>query len=270
MTYLTDTHCHLDFSAFDADRQEVIARAKSAGLKWILNPGIDLPTSKAALQLAEAYPVFISAAIGFHPNLGKPWQISNLDELRSLAAHPSVCAIGEIGLDYYRQHTSPEQQRLMFTSQLELAQQLELPVIIHNRTATADLMSILTSWYQDIPSSSRLKEYPGVFHSFSADLATALSAIKMNFHIGISGPITFKNAHERKDIVAQLPVDKLLLETDAPFLTPHPHRGRRNEPAYIPLIAEEIAHLQSMSLSDLAKTTYENAQRLFSFPPINP
>lgn len=269
MTYLTDTHCHLDFSAFDADRQEVIARAKSAGLKWILNPGIDLPTSKAALQLAEAYPTFISAAIGFHPNLGKPWQISNLDKLRSLATHPSVCAIGEIGLDYYHQHTPPEQQRLMFTSQLELAQQLELPVIIHNRDATADLMSILTNWYQGIPSSSHLKECPGVLHSFSADLATALNAIEMNFHIGISGPVTFKNAQERKDIVAQLPVDKLLLETDSPFLTPHPHRGRRNEPAYIPLIAEEIAQLQGMSLPDLAKTTYENAQRLFSFPPSN-
>lgn len=263
MPFYTDTHCHLDFPAFNADREEVINRAQAASLSLIINPGIDLPTSQIAILLSKTYPGFIFAAIGFHPNYGEAWLPDSLETLKSLAIQDSVLAIGEIGLDYYRHYTPREQQRLMFTEQLALAQELSLPVIIHNRDATFDLMTILEDWVSALPANSPLKLRPGVLHSFSADLQTALHAIKLHFYIGISGPITFRNAQDQKDLVAQLPLESILLETDAPYLTPHPYRGRRNEPAYVPFIATEIAHLHHCTPDELAQITYRNATRLF-------
>ncbi len=261
----TDSHCHLDFDRFDKDRAQVLARAWQAGLVWILNPGIDLHTNKAAIDLAHAHPGRISAAVGIHPNYGRPWNAELLQALRDQAAQPGVVAIGEIGLDYYRLHTPFDQQREMFTAQLSLARDLSLPVILHNRDAARDMLKIITAWHKDLVQSDHpLADRPGVFHSFSADTKTASAALEMNFYIGISGPVTFTNAADRKAITSGLPLDRLLLETDAPFLTPHPHRGKRNEPSYIPLIAQEIARLHNTTPEAVADITYANVCRLFN------
>jgi len=261
----TDTHCHLDFDRFSEDRPQVLKRAWKAGLVWILNPGIDLHTNQAPQVLKHAHPQQISASVGIHPNFGLPWTADILPTLREQASQPGVVAIGEIGLDYYRQHTPFNQQRRMFEAQLTLAQELNLPVILHNRDSAQDLLQILKSWHQGLVETNHpLAERPGVFHSFSADQSTAIAAMEMNFYIGISGPVTFTNAVERKTITSNLPLERLLLETDAPYLTPHPHRGKRNEPAYIPLIAEEIARLHHTSPKQVAEITYTNACRLFN------
>jgi TatD DNase family protein len=266
----TDTHCHLDFERFDEDRPQVLERAFKAGLVWILNPGIDLHTNQSAIDLAKHNPQHISAAVGIHPNFGQPWTADILPVLREQAQQPGVVAIGEIGLDYYRQHTPFDQQRKMFEAQLALAEELGLPVILHNRDATQDLLQILTSWHQGLVRKDHpLAKRPGVFHSFLADYDTAIAAIKMNFYIGISGPVTFTNAPERKTITQNLPLDRLLLETDAPFMAPHPHRGKRNEPAYIPLIAEEIARLHNTNPMHIARITYANACHLFNLQTNN-
>lgn len=269
MSLFTDTHCHLDFYNYDEDRESVIQRAMEAGVVWMLNPGIDIPTSKAAIQLSHSYPDRIKAAVGIHPNYGKPWSDNLLSQLKRLAQSPEVVAIGEIGLDYYRKHTPIDQQHLMFQAQLELAAELSLPIIIHLRDAVQDLMTTLTTWHQKLVRDGHpLAEKPGVLHSYSADYDTAMEAISMNFLIGVSGPVTFRNAADRKSVTRRLPLKHLLLETDAPFLAPHPYRGRRNEPAYIPLIASKIAALHHTSTSQVAQITYANAQRLFNITEI--
>jgi TatD DNase family protein len=265
MVPYTDTHCHLDFSRFQNDREQVIERAKQAGLVWILNPGIDPETNQAAIDLSGKYSDFISAAVGIHPNYGKPWSQELLNRLKAQAHSKGVVGIGEIGLDYYRQHTPKPQQQRMFKEQLALAAECSLPVIIHNRNSTQDLMQILSEWHAGLERTGHpLAKRPGVLHSYSSDLDTARAAIKMNFYIGISGPVTFKNAPDRKSVTRSLPLERLLLETDAPFLTPYPHRGQRNEPAYIPLIAEEISRLHNTSPKQVAEITYSNAQILFN------
>ena len=262
----TDTHCHLDFDRFDKDREEAIKRAQKAGLMWILNPGIDPETNQAAIRLSHQFPHLISAAVGIHPNFGRPWSGDILSELREQAQNKGVVAIGEIGLDYYRQHTPVSQQKQMFRAQLALAAELSLPVIIHNRESTQDLMVVLTEWHTQLQETGNpLADRPGVLHSYSADFDTAQAAMRMNFYFGISGPVTFNNAPERKSVTRNIPLEKLLLETDAPFLTPHPHRGKRNEPAYIPLIAEEIARLHNTSPKEVAEITHANAKHLFQF-----
>jgi len=265
MVPFTDTHCHLDLNQFDHDRELILKRAWKAGIAWILNPGIDLETSQEAITLSKAHPGRINAAVGIHPNFGQPWNSNILGNIRTLAQESEVVAIGEIGLDYYRQHTPIDQQRIMFQAQLNLAAELGLPVVIHNREAIEDLMTILSKWHQDlIQSNNPLTERPGVLHSYSADLDSAQAAIEMNFYLGIGGPVTFTNAPERKSVTKHLPLDHLLLETDAPYLAPHPHRGKRNEPAYIPLIAEEIAELHQISLREVAQVTFANARHLFN------
>jgi len=267
----TDTHCHLDFDRFDKDRDQVLKRAWEAGLVWILNPGIDLPTNQAALSLAHLYPKQISAAVGIHPNHGQTWHTETLSTLREQAQNKGVVAIGEIGLDYYREHTPFDQQRKILAAQLSLAEELTLPVILHNREAEQDLLAMLKDWYLGLCQSNHpLADHPGVFHSFSSDHQTAQAALEMNFMIGVSGPVTFTKASEHKAIISSLPLESLLLETDAPYLTPHPQRGKRNEPAYIPLIAEEIARLHHTIPKDIAEITYANARRLFKMPQPEP
>ena len=264
MLAFTDTHCHLNLAQYDSDRETVLNHAWQAGLVLILNPGIDLKTSQEAIKLAKAYPDRIYAAVGIHPNYGNSWTPVTLDALREQAQDSVVVAIGEIGLDYYRQYTAFNQQHTIFETQLKLATELALPVIIHNRESTSDLMDILSNWHRGlVRSGNPLSERPGVLHSYSADLSTAQAAIEMNFYIGISGPVTFTNAPDRKSIIKDLPLESLLLETDAPFLTPHPHRGKRNEPAFIPLIADEIARLHNTNPKRIAEITYANACKLF-------
>jgi TatD DNase family protein len=266
LTLYTDTHCHLDFERFDLDREKVLKRAWEAGLVWILNPGIDLETNLAAIALAKVHPGKINAAVGIHPNYGRPWTADILPTLKEQALQPGVVALGEIGLDYYRQHTTKEQQKMMFIAQLRLAAELNLPIIIHNRDSTEDLLAILKDWHRElVEAKNPLSNHPGVLHSYTGDLESAKIALAMNFFIGISGPVTFRNAADRKLVTQMLPLDHLLLETDAPFLAPHPYRGKRNEPAYIPLIATEIAQLHKTTPQQIAEITYTNAKKLFNF-----
>lgn len=262
---LADTHCHLNFTTFDEDRAAVLERARQAGLRKILNPGIDLTTSQAVVELAEAH-AEVYAAVGVHPNEGANWDNATLSSVRSLATSQKVVAIGEIGLDYYRDRVSPQVQKRIFQMQLELAGELELPVVIHNRQAGKDVMNLLENWCLQLAHNSPgLAARPGVLHSFSEDFSLAQRAAELNFFIGITGPVTFKNAPVLEKVVAEMPPSVLLIETDAPFLTPHPHRGQRNEPAYVRFIAEKIAAIKSMTPDTIAAKTSENADRLFNW-----
>lgn len=264
MLSFVDTHCHLDFRAFDADRLVVLERARQAGLRFLVIPGIDLETSQAAIRLAEQYPE-IRAAVGVHPNDASLWEDGFDQLLTDLARRPGVVAIGEIGLDYYRDRVTPVVQRSVLEKQLTLAASLNLPVILHNRQASSDLLALITGWTNSLTASgSRLAGHPGVFHAFEGDLDLAWKIITLGFKIGIGGPLTFKNAHQRHEVVSQLPLDSLVLETDAPFLAPHPHRGQRNEPAWIPLIAEKIASLHGLSIEVIMNATSRNAIQLFA------
>jgi TatD DNase family protein len=267
---LVDTHCHLNFESFDTDRAAVLEKAAQAGVERVLNPGIDLETSRAALGLAQAYPA-VYAAVGVHPNDAGAWSEATLDELRRLASHPKVVAIGEIGLDYYWKRTEPALQHLVFQGQLDLAAELGLPVVIHVRNedpddhrAMNDALDILRDWQLSLNTRSpELAFRPGVLHSFSGDLKDAQRAIASGFCVGITGPITFKKADILRQVATELPVECLLIETDAPFLTPHPHRGERNEPAYVHFVAERVAALRDLELERLAQITTESAERVF-------
>lgn len=259
MTTLVDTHCHLDFESFDADRDGVIARARAAGVGAIVVPALDLTNIPAVLALAERYEE-VYAGVGVHPNSTAGWTDDWLGQVRDAARHPKVVAIGEIGLDYHWDKSPAAIQRVAFEQQLALAAELELPVIIHNREATDDVLTVLGS----SPLTGR--ERAGVLHSFSADWPAAERALSLGFNIGITGPVTFKKAYELRTIAAQVPAGRLLIETDAPFLTPHPHRGRRNEPAYVRFVAETIAAIRGVGYDALAAQTTANAARLFRLP----
>ena len=259
----SDTHCHLYFDVYEGDRQQVVERARAAGVVRILAPGIDLETSRAAIELADKYPE-IYAAVGIHPNSAGEWNPKMMGELRLLARHPKVVAIGEIGLDYYRERTPRDVQVQVFLEQLALAAEIGLPVVLHNRQASGDLVSILTKWRALLSQAgSMLVDRPGVLHSFTSDLATARMVMHLGFWIGITGPVTFRNAAELQMVVQSLPVERLLIETDSPFLTPHPMRGKRNEPAYVVKIAETLAEFHGHSVDTVAKITTNNANQLF-------
>ena len=262
---LVDTHCHLDFDAFDVDREKVIERAKKSGLVKILNPGINVSSSRAAVELADQHPE-VYAAVGVHPNDGLSWNSKSKDQLRNLAAHPKVVAIGEIGLDFYRDYTPKGMQEEILLEQLELAAELSLPVIIHSRDSIHEVIDILDPWCKKLSDSrTAMPDRPGVLHSFSGDKNQAERAIKLNFFIGITGPVTFRNAQELQDLVIRLPLDKLLIETDAPFLSPHPRRGKRNEPANVALVAEKVAELHQEAYNNVTNITTANARKLFKW-----
>lgn len=260
---LVDTHCHLYFDQFDHDRQAVLERAAKRGVGRILVPGIDLQTSQAAVELAQVYPA-VYAAVGVHPNDALSWDASTLSRLHVLASDPKVVAIGEIGLDYYRQRAPHDVQMRVLLEQLQLAAELGLPVVIHNREAGTELLPVLSAWQTGLAHADNdLAERPGVLHSFSDAESTARQAIDLNFRIGFTGPVTFRNAAALQAVAAALPLDALLVETDAPFLAPHPHRGQRNEPAYVRLVAEKLAELHAEAFETTAEITTANAARLF-------
>ena len=262
---LTDTHCHLDFDWFDDDREQVIERAREAGLIKLLNPGIRVESSQIAIHLAEAFPE-VYAAVGVHPNEGSSWDGSSLSRLRELTSHPKVIAIGEIGLDYYRKRTPRDFQRRIFFEQLDLAAELNLPVILHCREAMGDMLDILSDWHADLDKNQpELAKFPGVLHSFSGNAVEAQTLLSMNFMVGITGPVTFPKAVELQDLVIRLPLSSLLIETDAPFLTPHPYRGKRNEPARVKLVAEKVSELRQETYNTVTETTAENAAKLFGW-----
>jgi TatD DNase family protein len=245
--------------------QEILERAWENGLERILVPGIDIETSRSAIALAEEH-ANLYAAIGIHPGSASSWNADSLSILRDLAQHPKTVAIGEIGLDYYRDRSPRPLQREAFRAQLELAGELGLPVIVHNRDSFADLWEELSTWQDELNSSkSVIAQHPGVLHSFDGSTTTGQQAADKGFYLGISGPVTFKNAPERQQTTAGLPLDHLLIETDAPYLTPHPYRGRRNEPAYVALVAEKVSELHGISLEAAAQATWKNATQLFQW-----
>lgn len=265
MPSLTDTHCHLNLDTYADDRGQVLERAWAAGVARILVPGIDLATSRQAVALAETHSN-LYAAVGVHPHAASGWTEETTSALRDLARSPKVTAIGEIGLDYYRDRSPRDQQRAVFQAQLALAAELELPVVLHNRDAWDDFWSILTAWQAQLRASgSTLQERPGVLHSFDGSPEQARQAAGCGFFIGISGPVTFKNAAERHAVAANLPLDRLLIETDSPYLAPQPYRGRRNEPAHVALVAEKLADLHAAALETVVTATWNNAVTLFDW-----
>ncbi|MDW8103798.1 MAG: TatD family hydrolase [Armatimonadota bacterium] len=252
MSIWTDTHCHLNHPHFAQDAAQVWRRARDAGVCCAIIVGYDLPSSQSATQVA-AQMEGCFASVGIHPHDATQCDDNALLRLEQLTTHPRVVALGEIGLDYYRNLSPKEVQQQAFVQQLQLALQQRLPVIIHCRDAYDDLLNILA-------------QYPlrGVLHCFSGDLHHAHRAVEMGWYLGIGGVVTFQNAHTLREVVRQVPVERLLLETDAPYLAPMPHRGKRNEPAYIPLIAQAVAALKGLSPESLAQVTTQNARLLFS------
>lgn len=269
---LADTHSHLNFNTFDADRGEVLQRAREAGVVRILNPGIDLPSSNAAVKLAEDY-AEVFAAIGVHPNDALSWNDSSITELRNLAQHAKVAAIGEIGLDYYWKKAPIDLQQQIFRDQLNLAAEIGIPVVIHVRDtnpdesqAMVDCLKILDAWIAGLlDDRNALADNPGVLHSFSGNQEDARRAVSLGFYIGMTGPLTFPKSLVMQLVAASVPLERLLLETDAPFLTPQPHRGQRNEPAYVRYVAEKIAQLRDYTYQDVIGTTTDNSVRLFDW-----
>ncbi len=258
-----DTHCHLNFHQFDADRELVVQRAVDAGVGIIINPAVDLATSRQAIALAERYPG-VYAQVGVHPNDAADFSAATVAELAELALHPKVVAIGEIGLDYYWQRVPHEQQQAAFEAQLDLAARLDLPVVLHCRDAHADLRAILRNWTPGARWQRPPQAILGVLHAYSGDLAMAEEAFGWNMALSFGGPLTFRNARELHSLLALLPLERLLLETDAPYLTPHPHRGQRNEPAYIPLIARGLAEIKSSDLASVGQATTALAHAVFA------
>ncbi|MFN8442279.1 MAG: TatD family hydrolase [Caldilineaceae bacterium] len=267
---LVDSHCHLDLEEFDTDRLDVLARADAAHVRLIINPGIDLQHCRQALALAEQHPQ-VYTAVGIHPNSSADFTSATLDELRELAKHPKVVAIGEIGLDYYWKLVEPEQQKRAFTAQLHLAAELGYPVIIHCREANQDVMAILQEW-ADAPitrhSPLATRQFWGVLHAFPGNWEMAQQAYGLNFVLGLGGPVTYKNARQLHELVPLLQLDRLMLETDAPYLTPHPYRGKRNEPGYVKLVCEQIATLTQKSVEEVAQRTTAVATRFFDLEAV--
>lgn len=253
---LCDTHCHLDFEAFDADRAAVIERAGAAGVGRLLNPGTSLESSRAAVQLAGRHSA-LYAAVGIHPNEKVNYVGEFLHELDLLAGQPRVVAIGEIGLDYYRDAVDHAAQCEKFEAQLGLAAAHSLPVIIHCRAAYADARAIVAAW----PAAHRA----GVFHSFSGSPEDLDALLELGFSIGVTAPVTYPNSHALRQLVGAAPLDRILTETDAPFLAPQSRRGQRNEPALVVEVAAAIAAERKLEISQVAAATSANAAAMFGW-----
>ena len=251
---LFDTHVHLNAEQFEEDLTEVITRAQEAGVANMIVVGFDRPTITKAMELVETYD-FLYAAVGWHPVDAIDMTDADLEWIESLAAHPKVVAIGEMGLDYYWYKSSKEIKLVVFLKQFLLAKRVKLQIIIHIREATADIITILREEEASLVG--------GIMHCFSGSVETAKECLEMNFYISLGGPVTFKNAKKPKEVAAEVPLDRLLIETDCPYLAPHPFRGKRNEPAYVKLVAEQIASIKQVSVEEVARITTENAKKIF-------
>ncbi|MET3700049.1 TatD DNase family protein [Bacillus oleivorans] len=251
---LFDTHVHLNDKQFEEDLNEVIERALQKDVKNMVVVGFDRPTIKRAIDLAETYD-FIYASIGWHPVDAIDMTESDLEWLESLSVHPKVVALGEMGLDYHWDKTPKEVQYEVFRKQIRLAKKVKLPIIIHNREATEDVVNILRE--------EGANEVGGIMHCFSGSVEIAKQCLDLNFYISLGGPVTFKNAKKPKEVAAAVPLDRLLIETDCPYLAPHPYRGKRNEPSYVSLVAEEIARIKDLTYEEVTAQTTANAKKLF-------
>ncbi len=251
---LIDTHSHLDFKQFDEDRDEVIRRAQQNGVSLIINVGINPDTSKQCVAIASRYD-HIYASAGIHPHDAEMATPNGLRKIEGLAIEPKVVAIGEVGLDYHYDQPSVAVQQNAFRQQIRMARRLGKPLIIHSREANADVLRIL--------QEEGAGEVGGVMHCYSGTLEETEAFISMGFLISIAGPVTFRNAGSLREVASGVDLKNLLLETDCPFLAPHPHRGKRNEPAHVALIAREVAAIKGVPVSEVAKETTLNAKRLF-------
>ena len=253
---LFDTHAHYDDKSFDADRDAVLTALPEQGVGLILNPGCDVESSRKAVRYAAAYP-HVYAAVGIHPENCGGCTAGDLDAIRALAQQPKTVAIGEIGLDYYWAENPPRDfQQQVLRQQLALARELALPVIIHDREAHADTLAIV-------------REFPGVtgvFHCFSGSPEMARELLKMGWYLGFDGPVTYKNARRAPEVAAVTPLDRMLIETDSPYMTPVPYRGRRNDSGYVHLVAEKLAEWKGVTPEEMARVTTENGKRLFRIP----
>lgn len=247
-----DSHAHYDDERFDEDRESLIEGLRKKGVDFIVNAAADMKSCHTSLALAEKYP-FIYSSVGVHPHDVKDLTEADIEEMRKLAAHSKVVAIGEIGLDYYYDHSPREDQRKWFKVQLELAKELDLPVIIHSRDASQETFDMILE--------SGIKE--GVIHCFSGSYELAKEYVKRGFYLGIGGALTFKNAKKTVEVVEGIDLEHLLIETDCPYLTPAPHRGERNDSSYLKFVVEKIAQIKGISTDEVAKRSSENAKKLF-------
>ena len=249
---LFDTHAHLNDPAFDEDRAELLATFKDAGVGLVLNAGCSLESSHDCIALAEAYP-WIYCSVGTHPDTADEVNEEVLEAYRQMCKHPKVKAIGEIGLDYYYETIPREIQKQAFRMQMELARELGLPVIVHEREAHEDGMAVV-------------REFPdvtGVFHCYSGSAEMARQLVDKGWYIGFTGVLTFKNARKAIETAASIPIDRIVLETDCPYMAPVPHRGKRNDPGYLGYMAEKLAEIRGLSLEEIHEITYENGKRLY-------
>ena len=253
---LFDTHAHYDAEQFDADRDAVLSALPERGVGLVVNPGCDLPSSRAAVELAERYP-FVYAAVGYHPENCAPYAPADLEVLRALAARPKVVAIGEIGLDYYWAENPPREfQREVFRAQMALAEELDLPVIVHDRDAHADSLAVV-------------KEFPhvrGVFHCFSGSAEMARELVKLGWMVSFTGVLTYKNARRAVEAAQAVPLDRLMVETDSPYMAPVPHRGKRNDSGYVRFTCQRLAEIKGIPFEDCERITTENGKRFFRIP----
>ena len=255
-----DSHAHLEMTEFDRDREEVIARATAAGLTAIITVGTTISDCEKAAEIARCHPR-VYAAIGIHPHEVKGIDAGTYDTLRALAKQEKVVAIGEIGLDFFYDHSPREVQLRCFAEQLDLALEMDLPVIIHDRDAHAETLQMLER------GRGRLR---GVLHCFSGDLKMARECLEMGFHLSVAGPVTYKKADRLRAVAREIPAERLLVETDAPYLAPQPWRGKRNEPAYVVETARCLAELRGVPVEELERQMEENARRLFGLPRLIP
>lgn len=247
-----DTHAHYDSSKFDADRDAVLRALPESGVTLVVDPGDNAERSRRAVELAQQYP-HVYAAVGWHPEEAENWDENSLPAIRELAKQPKVCAIGEVGLDYYWDTTYRERQKEMFRAQIELALELDLPVIVHDREAHGDSLEIV-------------RDYPalrGVFHCFSGSVEMAQELLRRGWYLGFDGPITYKNAARAPEVIRICPMERILLETDSPYLAPAPNRGQRNDSRNLPYIAATVARIKDMPVEAVAAQTMENGKKLF-------
>jgi len=254
---LVDSHAHIGARRFDSDRDKVMERAREAGISFVFDVGSDLESSKTAIGLSQQYDE-VYAVIGFHPHNASRMRSGDIERLAELTQQPKVVAIGEIGLDFYRDLSPREVQIESFKRQLELAEKLGLPVVIHSRDAQQEVLGILTDWAERSEQDKPL----GVLHCFSGDTELAERYIEMGFFVSIAGPVTYRNSHA-VDVARDIPLEKLVVETDCPYLAPHPYRGKRNEPSYLSFVVEKIGQIRGMPSELVAEQTANNVLQLF-------
>jgi len=252
---LIDSHAHIDDQKFNEDREAVLKNAQAAGVELIVNPGADEASSFRAVAMSEKYPM-VYATVGIHPHDAKDYITSKHDALlKEWAKKEKVVAIGEIGLDYHYDYSPRDIQQEVFIRQLVIAKEVKLPIVIHNRESMEDMVRILKEYFAPA--------YGGIMHSYSGSVEMAKIFLDMGFYLSISGPLTFSNARKLPEVVAMMPLERLLIETDSPYLTPTPHRGKRNEPAYVHFVAAEIARIRGITVEEVGEITTQNAKRVF-------